>query len=165
MEKRDNSIKMDATKLETLGIINYNRPYTCKTCGGMMIFKGVGEYQCEECQSLDYDDYGKARNYIEGHPGATSSDISAATGVSQRSIRHMLKESRLEIAPDSRTFMKCEICGANIRHGSLCDRCETAYHRNMEDQERTRRELSGYGMERDKLSKGEKRFHRTESNI
>ena len=41
----------------------------CKKCGGIMVFKGVGEYHCEDCNAVDYDDYGKVRLYIEEHDG------------------------------------------------------------------------------------------------
>lgn len=149
-------------KMEALGANNYNRPYVCQACGGMMVFKGVGEYRCEDCSDLAYDDYGKARNYLEAHPGATTAQISEKTGVTQKAIRQMLKESRLEIATESRTFLKCEICGADIRHGSLCDRCESAYHRDIEEQERAKRKMAGYGSDKEKRDKGEKRFSRTE---
>ena len=126
-----------------------------------MVFKGVGEYQCEDCGALEYDDYGTVRNYIEKHAKATMAFISEQTGVSQKSIRQMLKEGRLEIAPDSRAFLKCEVCGANIRSGALCEQCEKAYHRNREEMERAGRKMSGYGMEHDrKDQKGEKRFTR-----
>ena len=40
------------------------RPTICKSCGGVMVYKGLGEYQCEECGQMDYDDYGKGRNYL-----------------------------------------------------------------------------------------------------
>ena len=43
----------------------YHIPRVCTECGGVMIFKGVGEYHCEECGAVDYDDYGKVRGYIE----------------------------------------------------------------------------------------------------
>lgn len=148
-------------KMEALDITTYNRPYTCEKCGGIMVFKGVGEYKCEDCGSLEYDDYGTVRNYIEQHAKATMAYISEQTGVSQKSIRQMLKEGRLEIAPDSRAFLQCEICGANIRSGSLCESCENAYHRSREEKERASRKMSGYGTEREKMEqKGEKRFTR-----
>lgn len=155
--------RKDFAKMEALGANNYNRPYICNACGGLMVFKGVGEYECENCHDLDYDDYGKARNYIECHPGATSSQIAENTGVSQKAIRHMLKEGKLEIAADSKTFMKCDICGADIRSGSLCDKCEVAYNRALEDKERANRKMSGYGTDKERLEqKGEKRFNRDE---
>ena len=126
-----------------------------------MIFKGVGEYACEDCHHLDYDDYGKARNYLESHPGANTAQISENTGVSQKSIRQMLKESRLEVAEDSRVFLRCEICGANIRSGSLCSKCEMSYNRGLEEKERMNRSMSGYGLQKETLEqKGEKRFIR-----
>ncbi len=150
----------DFTKMEALGISNYNRPYVCNACGGLMIFKGVGEYECEDCKYVDFDDYGKARNYIEEHPGATSAEITDNTDVSQRAIRQMLRDGRLEVAADSKTFIQCEICKANIRYGRFCDKCESAYHRGMEQKHKAEHNYSGFGTEKDKMDKGEKRFNR-----
>ncbi|MDE6318136.1 MAG: hypothetical protein K2M22_00155, partial [Lachnospiraceae bacterium] len=90
--------RIETLKKELSSIATYNRPTYCAECGGVMVFKGVGEYQCEACGFLDYDDYGKVRNYIEKHIGANAAEASKATGVSQKAIRDMLKEARLEIA-------------------------------------------------------------------
>lgn len=147
-------------KRDVLNVSDYNRPYECSGCGGLMIFKGCGEYECENCRNIEYDDYGKARNYIEKNPGATSADITLNTGVSQKAIRQMLKESRLEVAQDSKVLMKCEMCGADIRTGSLCTNCEIAYHRKLEEKQRAAHHMAGYGSEREKDQKGERRFNR-----
>lgn len=157
MEQKREQFKRDA-----LDINDYNRPYECSNCGGLMIFKGCGEYECEDCRNKEYDDYGKARNYIENNPGATSADITTHTGVTQKAIRQMLKESRLEVAQDSKVLLRCEICGADIRTGVLCKNCEAAYHRKLEEKERAARSMSGYGAEREVNQKGEKRFSRGE---
>lgn len=127
-----------------------------------MIFKGVGEYKCEDCGHVDYDDYGKVRNYIEENPGATSAMASSATGVSQKSIRSMLKEERLEIAANSSVFLKCEICGEKISSGRFCKKCETSYHRNLEEQARANRNanVSGFSSDRQSGDDGAKRFQR-----
>ena len=162
MSDREEKVRM--LKKEFQEANAYNRPTYCQECGGVMVFKGVGEYQCEKCGFLAYDDYGKARNYLEKHTGATSAQVSEATGVSQRSIREMLKEARLEIAPNSNFFLQCEICGANIRMGRYCPKCETAYHRNLEEQARIRNEkTAGFSTERRKAEEGAKRFWREES--
>lgn len=147
---------------EMLEFSRANRPTYCEKCGGVMIFKGVGEYECEDCGYLDYDDYGKVRNYIEQHPGATSAQASEATGVSQKSIRDMLKDERLEIAANSATFLRCEICGTNIRYGRFCKKCEASYHREIEERARAERNinLTGYGAERPTGEEGAKRFTR-----
>lgn len=146
-----------------LGINNYNRPTYCSKCGGLMIFAGVGEYHCEDCRSIEYDDYGKVRLYIETNRGATAAKIEAEIGVSQKAIRQMVRESRLEIAADSKTFYKCEVCGTSIRTGSLCPACEKKYHKQIEDKEREKRAKlmgKGIGMSSDNHESGEKRFRR-----
>lgn len=158
----DRAEKTENFRRGLLDLGRMNMPTYCEECGGVMIFKGVGEYRCEDCGYLAYDDYGKARNYLEKHPGATSAEVSTETGVSQKSIRDMLREERLEIAPNSNIFLKCEICGTNIRSGRFCKNCETSYHREIEEKARTSRNLnlSGYGSERPRGEEGEKRFTR-----
>lgn len=139
----------------------YNIPRICKNCGGVLVFKGVGEYCCEECGALEYDDYGKVRLYIEGHKGATAAEIENAIGVSQRSIRHMLKEGRLEVTNDSKTFLRCEVCGKSIRSGQYCPECEIAIHRNLEAEQRAekKKNVQGVGLAQ-KGDEGQKRFRR-----
>lgn len=140
----------------------YNRPTKCPECGGIMIFKGCGEYRCEDCKYIAYDDYGKVRNYVEKHGGATAAQVSEATGVKQKTIRTMLKESRLEIAEGSNSFMKCEMCGAEIRSGRVCSKCEVAYNRAVEEKARRKHEkmMAGFGMEHNTGEEGAKRFIR-----
>ena len=58
--------KMQKKLLQT----EVDRPTFCTKCGGVMVYKGIGEYECEECGTLEYDDYGKVRNYLEEHRGA-----------------------------------------------------------------------------------------------
>lgn len=126
-------------------IDTYHRPYVCEKCGGVMVFKGVGEYHCEDCKFVAYDDYGKARLYLEKHHGATIAEVEQHTGVAQKTIRQMLKENRLEIAQDSATFMKCEICGVSIRGGRMCPKCETEYHHQLEADQRSQKAVHGFG--------------------
>lgn len=138
----------------------YHRPVICEKCGGVMIFKGVGEYHCEDCKFVAYDDYGKARLYIEKHRGATAAEVEEHTGVAQKTIRQMLKENKLEITADSSTFMKCEICGVGIRGGRFCPKCEQEYHRRLESEQRNQKLVHGFG----KVSAeedGAKRFKRS----
>ena len=136
----------------------YHRPIRCEKCGGIMIFKGVGEYHCEDCRHVQYDDYGKARLYIEKHHGANAAQVEAATGVSQKTIRQMLKDDKLEITADSNFFLKCEICGTNIRSGKLCPKCELNYHRRIEADERQNKDVHGFG-KANKTDSGAKRFY------
>ena len=75
----------------------YHRPSFCSKCGGVMVFGGVGEYHCEDCKNIEYDDFGKVRLFIEQNRGATAVQIEESTGVKQKTIRQMLRENRLEI--------------------------------------------------------------------
>lgn len=151
---------MDFLRMDT-----YHIPRTCAECGGVMIYKGVGEYRCEDCNRLDFDDYGKVRLYIEQHKGATALEIEAGTGVSQKTIRQMLRESRLQIAAGSKSFLHCERCGKAIRSGVLCPECEMSQHRMLEEQQRKKKRenlssVQGYGSDKQDGAHGEKRFRR-----
>lgn len=141
----------------------YNVPRTCKECGGVMVYKGVGEYHCEDCNSIAYDDYGKVRLYIEAHRGATAAEVEGATGVQQRTIRRLLKEGRIEVTENSKEFLKCEVCGKPIRSGRYCSECETNIHREIEanrrEELRKNKNAQGYG-KREKGESGQKRFVR-----
>ncbi len=119
--------------MDCLGLDKYHRPHICQKCGGVMIYKGVGEYHCERCDEVAYDDYGKVRLYVEQHPGATVVEAEAATGVSRKTIRQLLREERLEVAADSRSFLACQACGAPIRSGSFCPQCAQKRQKRMEE--------------------------------
>lgn len=138
---------------------SYNIPRVCSGCGGVLIFKGVGEYHCEDCGNVEYDDYGKVRMYIEEHRGANAAQIESAIGVSQKAIRQMLKEGRLEVTSDSKTFLRCEDCGKLIRSGMYCPECETKIHRSIEAEQRAqnKKNLQGMGLA-PKGDEGQMRF-------
>lgn len=152
--------KVQNFKRGLLDVDNTNIPIYCEKCNGVMVYKGVGEYKCEECGHIEYDDYGKVRNYVEKHPGVTSAQVSIETGVSQKAIRGMLKEERLEISANSSVFLKCEICGESIVSGRFCKKCEATYHRSIEERARADRNssLSGHSTERPKGEEGAMRF-------
>ena len=37
----------------SLGLDPYHSPAYCSKCGGVMIFRGVGEYRCEDCGNAE----------------------------------------------------------------------------------------------------------------
>jgi len=137
------------------------RPIICKKCGGILVYAGLGEYRCEECNLSEFDDYGKVRGYLEKHRGANVTEISDETGVSHKSIRDMVKENRFEVIESRTGYLKCEICGADIKRGRLCHRCEEKYHREVEQAARNerKRNMSGFG-DRPREDKGSKRYTR-----
>lgn len=146
--------------MDILGLDHYHVPTVCEGCGGVMIFKGVGEYECEKCGNVAYDDYGKVRLYIEQNRGANAAEIEKGTGVSQRSIRRLLREDRIEVSADSKVFLTCEACGKIIRSGRFCQECEMKNHRSMEERQREklRKDKQGYGMDTLRGEEGERRY-------
>jgi len=155
----------DDVNMDEFGILEqYHVPQTCKVCGGVMVFKGVGEYHCEDCKAVDYDDYGKVRLYIEEHPGANAAQVEENTGVSQKIIRRLLKEGRIEVAEGSKSFLRCEVCGKSIRSGQFCPECETKVHHRLEEQQRAiqkKRNAMGVSMGQ-KGDEGQRRFIRSD---
>lgn len=147
--------------LKMLALDEYHRPTVCMECNGIMVYKGVGEYRCEDCNTSDYDDYGKVRNYLEKHRGANVSEVSDATGVSHRIIREMIKEKRFEVIDNRGNYICCEMCGVNIKSGRLCEKCEISYHRQLEEQVRAERKAPIMGGDAKQFGeKGSKRFTR-----
>lgn len=148
--------------MDEFGILEkYHVPQVCKECGGVMVFKGVGEYHCEDCKAVDYDDYGKVRLYIEGHPGATAAQVEDSTGVSQKIIRRLLKEGRIEVAEGSKSFLRCEVCGKSIRSGQFCPECEKKVHNRLEEQQRAFNQKNTKGVGMGQIGdEGQRRFMR-----
>lgn len=147
--------------MKRLKMDDVGRPSQCQECEGVMVFQGLGQYKCEDCGHVEYDDYGKVRNYIEVHPGANVSMIAEETGVSRKSINNMVKDERFEITKDSKTFLLCEMCGVNIRSGRVCPNCESAYHKAYEEEIRKLNITGGYvKADRPEDSGGSKRFRR-----
>lgn len=138
-------------------------PVVCRECGGVLVYKGLGEYRCEECGISEFDDYGKVRNYLEKNKGANVANISAETGVSRKSIRQMVKENRFEVIENRGGFLRCEMCGVEIRSGHFCPKCEEAFHRKVEAEARNERQrnktMAGYGEAR-QGDEGSKRYTR-----
>lgn len=97
---------------------------TCSSCGGKLEYKGLGEFCCKDCGHTQFNQYGKVRNFLENYPGAPLDVVYKQTGVQKSIIRELLLDSRIQISPDSKSFMKCERCGASILCGRLCNSCQ-----------------------------------------
>ena len=101
----------------------YHKPEKCDDCEVMLNFSGLGEYTCPKCGKKYYDDYGIVRNYLDQHRQATVTQISIDTGVKDNEVTRMLREERLEVSSDSKSFLNCEACGKPIRSGRYCPEC------------------------------------------
>lgn len=141
---------------------NIHVPRVCEKCGkANPQYMGVGEYKCSECGYIMYDDFGRVRNYLEVHSGATQSEVSRETGVAMDTIRQFLKDERLEIAAGSGVMLACEICKAPIRSGRYCAACARVVEqrKEMEKTSSHKSTVQGFGTVH-KGEAGAKRFTR-----
>lgn len=138
---------------------DWHRPDRCEKCGQVMEYRGIGEYCCPDCGEIAYDDYGKVRNYLEHHRGASQGEVARATGVSTTAIRALLREDKIEVTENSAVLLFCEICGANIRSGRVCDRCAARRAADSAPKRQTSNNIAGFGKGNIENS-GAKRFQR-----
>ncbi|MBP5330291.1 MAG: flagellar operon protein YvyF [Lachnospiraceae bacterium] len=96
---------------------------TCSRCGRVITYPGFGAVLCRSCRELDEEEFGRVRDYLNEHGTANMYEISEATGVTEKTIRRYLLESRLEIPEGSPIYIKCEVCGCDIRSGRYCPDC------------------------------------------
>ena len=137
-------------------------PIRCEKCSNTDFeYMGLGGYMCKECGHKMYDDYGKVREYLDVHRGATATEVSIATGVPVGKIRQMVRDEKFEITQNSAVFMSCEKCGSPIRSGRYCDSCSNAKMTSFEAAKKASRmtNIQGFGAAKGS-STGEKRFTR-----
>lgn len=147
-------------------IIYVERLDRCSKCGGDLEYKGIGEFQCVECGNLEYNSYGKVRDYIEKHPGATTDAVSRNTGVSKSRIREFLLEEKIEIAPGSKTFLSCLRCGAEIRSGRLCEKCKKEFFLESNKSDKAGAAIKqGFLANQEGPDSGKRRFKREDNLI
>lgn len=100
-----------------------NKPVRCEKCQGKLFHIGGGKYQCEKCENIVMDDFGKVKHFLEENGPSTAPVISQATGVKIDIINMFLKQGRVEITENSKYFLQCEKCGCSIRSGRFCIDC------------------------------------------
>lgn len=99
-----------------------SKPVTCE-CGGKYFHLGGGEYKCQNCNDIKYDDFGKVKKFLDENGPASTLVISSATGVSSETIEFLLKDGRVEIIEGSKYYLRCDRCGCSIRSGRFCIDC------------------------------------------
>ncbi len=95
----------------------------CEKCGGRLVYKYSGIYECEGCHMEVYNDFGRVKKYIEDHGPTPANEISQNTGVGLATINKFLRAGRVEIPEGSGFYISCAMCGAPIRYGKYCMEC------------------------------------------
>lgn len=105
---------------------------SCKFCGGMFRYYGFGYGYCQKCTPIDEEMFHRVKEYIWENGTTTMFEASEATGVSIKHITQYLRDGRLEIPEESEIFIRCELCGADIRYGRYCQECASSMVRDLQ---------------------------------
>ena len=94
----------------------YSMTKICPKCGTTMVYAFGETYECPKCGNKEYTDFGKIREYLETHGPQNAVTIADATGVSVKTIQKFLYQGRIEIPDGSDSYIKCQMCGADLHH-------------------------------------------------
>ncbi|MGF7050613.1 flagellar operon protein (TIGR03826 family) [Paenibacillus sp. DS2015] len=88
----------------------------CTNC-----FKEI-ETECQLCT-----------DYLRHHRGATIHEVSEETEVTVNRITRFIREGRISIIDAPNLAVPCEVCGASIREGHMCDSCRARLTREFSE--------------------------------
>lgn len=99
------------------------RKKSCKRCGILFDFYGIGKMYCSSCMKIDTEQFQRVKDYLREVGPKTMFEIEAALGIHHRTVQVYLREGRLEVPINSEVFIHCEMCGAALRSGRYCPDC------------------------------------------
>ncbi len=96
----------------------------CKKCG--KIFNSVaGKKICADCEKLENEEFKVVKDFLYDHPNANMQEVAEKTGVEEEVIMRFLRDGRLAISDSSSVSIYCEKCGAPIKSGRFCEKCQS----------------------------------------
>ncbi len=96
----------------------------CKKCKKMYEHISINNKYCPDCTKREHDRYINVRTYVKNNPGITVQRVSEDLGIDTSIIVRYLKEEKLEISGEVSGFLKCSVCGEEIRTGTHCQSCK-----------------------------------------
>lgn len=113
----------------------------CKICGH--IFEDRLEKKiCIECSRADDKIFLAVREFLYEYPNSKIFEVIEALSddgidVTEKEIIRYIRMGRL-IITDENPFIiiTCEVCGASIRTGRLCEKCKSSFLKGMKPEEK-----------------------------
>jgi len=96
----------------------------------------MGNKLCNDCLKELDEDFIIIREYLYEHDRAGIEEVSEATGVSRKSIIHLLKEERLIVGDEKDGgggILKCEACKKPINTGKMCAGCKKEIAKELQE--------------------------------
>ncbi|WP_274362502.1 TIGR03826 family flagellar region protein [Paenibacillus thermotolerans] len=130
-----------------LGIAN------CPKCG--KIYAKNPRNMCPDCYKQIEDQFAKCVKYLRENRRCSLKELSDGTGVSTSMISNFIREGRISIAEFPNMSYDCEVCGAAIREGHLCEACRTKLSRDLQNMKEIERKRAaqpqpGFGFLKDR---------------
>lgn len=104
----------------------------CRNCGKIFNYLS-GTLICPGCKDALEAKFQEVKEYVSNHRGAGIAEVAEACDVDAAQIRQWLRDDRLEVTEDSAIFLTCESCGAPIRSGRYCEKCQSAVQKGFRD--------------------------------
>lgn len=101
-----------------------SKPTCCSYCGERVFFVGGGKYNCKICGNLNFDIYGKVKDFVEKNGVTSKLYMSQTIGVDTDVIEMILEQGTVKIPEESQYYLECINCGCSIREGKYCSFCK-----------------------------------------
>ncbi len=95
---------------------------SCPECG--RIFIGTGAEICSKCLEEEERQFEIVRKFLQDNPGVSVDYVCEETGITKERILRFLRQGRLLQAKLTGVELRCEVCGAIIFSGRVCDACK-----------------------------------------
>lgn len=95
----------------------------CRKCGRLFNYI-QGPPICPACKEANEKKFAEVKEYIRENNSASVPQIAKDCEVETGLIQQWIREERLVFADDSPIGINCELCGAMIKTGRLCDSCK-----------------------------------------
>lgn len=99
----------------------------CRRCGSVFTVQGSLGQLCPNCIRNEEETYSKVRSFVKDNPGVSVQEVSEILSVPRTKIMNYIKEERLEVTGDSKTFLTCKNCGKSISTGVFCPDCKRVF--------------------------------------
>lgn len=100
----------------------------CARCKKM--FLRVNNPICPECEKEEEKQFQIVKEYLDGNPANSLSQVSEETGVSVKRILKFIRDGRIEMTEgiSAENVLRCGQCGRPIAKGVFCDSCQVQYN-------------------------------------
>ena len=125
LEEKIESAKAKAKKTDA--VLEKELLTRCSACGGRLRPMGIETLVCEKCGAKKETTKSVLKRALEENPGITAMELADITGVPRSEIYAYLDDGFLELAHKSVGILRCEICGATLLNGTVCNACKQTF--------------------------------------